>query len=114
MRGHIPNIEIKSNHLLNTELKNCNGYGNKNRYFYNTYTNENDYTHYYIDHYYSKSTEEFIDKINKGDVYITTLKYFMEKVDKYFHQSEITKEKIDFIESKTGLNLSIYRSKAKK
>ena len=38
----------------------------------------------------------------------------MEKVDKYFHQSEITKEKIDFIESKTGLNLSIYRSKAKK
>ena len=114
LRGHIPNIEIKSNHLLNTELKNCNGYGNKNRYFYNTYTNENDYTHYYIDHYYSKSTEEFIDKINKGDVYITTLKYFMEKVDKYFHQSEITKEKIDFIESKTGLNLSIYRSKAKK
>ena len=38
----------------------------------------------------------------------------MQRVDKYFTQSEITKEKIDFIENKTGLNLSLYRSKVKK
>ena len=114
LRGHIPNIEITSNHLLSTSLHNCNGYGNKNRYYYDTYSNQNDYTHYYIDHYYSKSTEEFIDKINKGDPYIETIKYVMQKVDKYFTQSEITREKIDFIENKTGLNLSLYRSKARK
>ena len=105
---------IHLNHLLSTSLRNCNGYGNKNRYYYNTYSNQNDYKHYYIDHYYSKSTEEFIDKINKGDPYIDTLKYIMQKVDKYFSQSEITREKIDYIENKTGLNLSLYRSKAKK
>ena len=114
LRGHISDIEITSNHLLSTSLRNCNGYGNKNRYYYNTYSNQNDYKHYYIDHYYSKSTEEFIDKINKGDPYIDTLKYIMQKVDKYFSQSEITREKIDYIENKTGLNLSLYRSKAKK
>ena len=38
----------------------------------------------------------------------------MEKVSKYFSQSEITNEKLDFIENKTGLNLSFYRSKTKK
>jgi len=114
LRGHIPNIEITNNHLLSTDLHNCNGYGNKNRYYYKTYSNQNDYKNYYIDHYYSKSTEEFIEKLNKGDVYLDTLKYVMQRVDKYFTQSEITKEKIDFIENKTGLNLSLYRSKAKK
>ena len=114
LRGHIPNIEITNNHLLSTDLHNCNGYGNKNRYYYKTYSNQNDYKNYYIDHYYSKSTEEFIEKLNKGDVYLDTLKYVMQRVDKYFTQSEITKEKIDFIENKTGLNLSLYRSKVKK
>ena len=114
LSGHIPNIEITNNHLLSTDLHNCNGYGNKNRYYYKTYSNQNDYKNYYIDHYYSKSTEEFIEKLNKGDVYLDTLKYVMQRVDKYFTQSEITKEKIDFIENKTGLNLSLYRSKAKK
>ena len=114
LRGHIPNIEITNNHLLSTDLHNCNGYGNKNRYYYKTYSNQNDYKNYYIDHYYSKSTEEFIEKLNKGDAYLDTLKYVMQRVDKYFTQSEITKEKIDFIENKTGLNLSLYRSKVKK
>ena len=114
VRGHIPNLTVESNHLCNKRLINCNGYGNSNRYYYDTYSNQNDYKHYYIDHYYSKSTEEFIGKINKGDPYINTLEFVMGKVSKYFHQSEITKEKLDFIENKTGLNLSIYRSKAKK
>ena len=114
LRGHIPNITVKSNHLCNTALINCNGYGNRNRYYYNTFSNQNDYKHYYIDHYYSKSTEEFIGKINKGDPYINTLKYVMGKVEKYFSQSEITKEKLDLIENRTGLNLSEYRNKAKK
>ena len=114
LRGHIPNITVKSNHLCNTDLINCNGYGNRNRYYYNIFSNQNDYKHYYIDHYYSKSTEEFIGKINKGDPYINTLKYVMGKVEKYFSQSEITKEKIDLIENRTGLNLSEYRNKLKK
>ena len=38
----------------------------------------------------------------------------MGKVEKYFSQSEITKEKIDLIENRTGLNLSEYRNKLKK
>ena len=114
VRGHIPNLTVESNHLLNKRLINCNGYGNSNRYYYDTYSNQNDYKNYYIDHYYSKSTEEFIEKVNKGDPLKNTLEYIMEKVSKYFSQSEITNEKLDFIENKTGLNLSFYRSKTKK
>ena len=114
VRGHIPNLTVESNHLCNKKLINCNGYGNSNRYYYDTFSNQNDYKNYYIDHYYSKSTEEFITKINKGDPLKNTLEFVMGKVSKYFSQSEITVEKLDLIENKTGLNLSIYRSKAKK
>ena len=114
VRGHIPNLTVESNHICNKKLINCNGYGNSNRYYYDAFSNQNDYKNFYIDHYYSKSTEEFINKINKGDPLKNTLEFKMEKVSKYFSQSEITQEKINFIESKTGLNLSIYRKKAKK
>ena len=114
VRGHIPNLTVESNHICNKKLINCNGYGNSNRYYYDAYTNQNDYKNFYIVHYYSKSTEEFINKLNKGDSLKNTLEYKMERVSKYFSQSEITQEKLNFIESKTGLNLSIYRKKAKK
>ena len=114
VRGHIPNLTVESNHLCNKKLINCNGYGNSNRYYYDTYTNQNDYKNFYIDHYYSKSTEEFIDKLTKGDSLKNNIEYQIERVSKYFSQSEITHAKLNFIENKTGLNLSIYRKKAKK
>ena len=107
MRGHIPGITIKTVHGCNHDkkYKNCNGFGNLYKH-YGPYATENDYKYYYIDHYYSKSTEEFINKLNKGDAYHMDIEYSIWRIDKYFKQSQFTEEKRKMIENRTGLNLS--------
>ena len=52
---------------------------------------------------------EFVQKLLKNDLIYTSVRYKIFWVSKYFDQSEITKEKIDFIENRTGLNLSKFR-----
>ena len=64
---------------------------------------------YYIDHFYSKSTEEFINKLNKGDALFRDNR--LDRIRTYFSQNKITKEKIDYFENHTGLNLSDYRKR---
>ena len=109
LKGHIKNITIENQHYCNYELKNCNGFGKFNTSI-NVYTKEPDYYYYYIDHYFSKSTEEFIQKIIKGDcLYKDDIKY--NKIERYFNQSNPTKEKINLIEKKLGFNLDKYRFK---
>ena len=108
VRGNNSHAKFKNIHLFNTDLRNCNGYGNENKFIMH-YSTEPDYTNYYIDHYYSKSTEEFINKLTRGDAYSTSTEYYLIRVEKYFNQSEMTKEKIDMIEKGTGLNLSKFR-----
>ena len=66
-----------------------------------------------MDHYYSKSTEEFIKKITKGDACRLDKSYTMERIDKYFIQSEITLEKIKMIEEKVHVNLTKYKEMIK-
>ena len=107
MRGHIPNIKINNAHVCNfaKKYKNCNGFGHSNKNF-GIFAGEKDYKHYFIDHYYCKSTEEFINKINKGDALFSSQRYMLHRVDKYFSQSEFTEEKRQMIEKGTGLNLS--------
>ena len=70
-------------------------------------TDISDLNYYYIDHYYSKSTEEFINKLNKGDALFRDNR--MERIQTYFSQNKITKEKIDYFENSTGLNLSKFK-----
>lgn len=106
LKGHIPNINIENQHRCNDNLKNCDGFGKSNTSS-GFYTKEPDYYYYYIDHFFSKSTEELIDKIKKGDVYHGHMQF--NKVERYFNQSNINKEKIDLIEKKLGLNLSKYK-----
>ena len=87
LRGHIPNIKINSLHRLNYKLKACNGFGKNN--------NKTDFKYYYIDHYYFKSTEEFINKINRGDAYYSSNnKLKFNKIKFYFAFNKITLEKI--------------------
>lgn len=108
LRGHIPNITINCIHTINKEYKNCNGYGHQNM-INNIWSTEPDYKRYYIDHYYCKSTEEFIDKINRGDPLYNTDKYKMDRIEKYSKQIILTKEKIEMIENRTGLSLLKYK-----
>ena len=111
LKGHIPNIKINCVHTLNPKLKSCDGYGNYKRVT-GIFTFQPDFKNYYIDHYNFKSTEEFINKINKGDV----LHYKdnqMERIKVYFKINKVTNEKIQLIEKRTGLNLSKIRNKPK-
>ena len=106
VRGNIENINIHCIYAIDSSLYNCDGFGEK-KPVKHIITLQPDYENYYIKHYYSKSTEEFIDKIMRTDAYykdavgITNF-----KIHRYFSYSKVTKEKLDLIENRTNLNLS--------
>ena len=109
LRGHIPNVVINCVHKLTLNLKGCDGFGNPQVIRFID-THNSDFTYYYIDHYYSKSVEEFVEKLNKGDVLQGQrpwLKYL--RLDNYFTRNNITLDKLNFIENRTHLNLTQYR-----
>ena len=107
-RGHKPKIEIKDVHNLYNTYKNCDGFGKPAKI--NGISCEiSDFEYYYIDHYNFKSTEEFIDKINKGDV-LYYKDNIMDRIRTYFGINKITIEKIEFIEKETKMNLSEFRN----
>ena len=112
IRGNITGMKIENMHYINRKYQNCNGYGNKNK-VNNVSPTEPNYENYYIIHYYSKSTEEFISKLTRGDAVSTSTGYYLHRVKKYFDQSEMTKEKLDMIEKATKLNLSKFREQLK-
>ena len=82
----------------NNNLSSCDGFGKFNKDVKNSiFTNVPDYKFYYIDHFYFKSTEEFINKLNKGDVLHENINGIkMQKVDLYFYINNITSKKIDY------------------
>lgn len=106
IKGNLRNIKIICPHILSTLPKNCDGFGKKREISF--MMNEPDFEYYYIDHYYGKSTEEFIEKINKTDVYFKN-DVRINKIRSYFSFNKITKKKIDYIENETGINLSEFR-----
>ena len=113
LRGHIPNVVIKCVHKLTRKLKGCNGFGNP-EVIHGFHTLNSDFKFYYIDHYYSKSLEEFVEKINKGDVLQGQRDLFKyARINSYFRRNRITLEKINFIENHTKLNLTKYKVKLK-
>lgn len=109
IRGHMENITMNCIHRGNTNLKNCNGFGHVNTTDF-IFTKEPDIEYYYYDHYYSKSTEEFIQKVQRGDA-LFNMGFKLNRINKYFEESELTLEKILMIENSTGLNLSQYKAK---
>ena len=109
LRGHIPNVVINCVHKLTQKLKGCNGFGNP-QVIKSVSTPNSDFRFYYIDHYYSKSVEEFVEKLNKGDVLngqSASFKYARIRI--YFKENNLTLEKLKFIENHTKLNLTKYK-----
>ena len=104
LRGHIPNINITNFHCISINLKTCDGFGIEREYL------KPNYKYYYFKHYYCKSTEEFIDKLKKGDVH--TIENII-KIKFYFSYNKITNEKLNYIEKQTGENLTDYKYKIK-
>ena len=110
IKGNLKNIIITCPHILSSLPKNCDGFGKKREI---NFMMKPDYEYYYIDHYYCKSTEEFIEKINKTDVFYKS-DIRINKIRSYFSFNEITKKKIDYIEKQTGINLLEFRIKLNK
>ena len=107
LKGNIANLSIIHVHKLNYNLKFCDSFGKLNSkaliFKYN-----------YIKHYYFKSTEEFIEKLNKGDSFYNntdTIKFL--KIKSYFESNKVTLEKINYIENKARISLSFFRKKYK-
>ena len=96
-------------HYLNPKLTCCDGFGN----IISNLIKKRDLKYYYIDHYYTKSTEEFIEKIMKGDVNSGDERRFG-IIATYFEINKITLEKINYIENKTLLKLNDIRKKMEK
>ncbi len=107
LRGNI-NIEINNVHYLNSKLISCDGFG-KIKEVQGISTNESDHYYYYIDHYWSKSTEEFINKLVRGDVALGNIYPYNGKIDIYFAINDITLNKINYIENKTKYNLTKFK-----
>ena len=114
LRGHIPNLKFKVMHIFDRKIKGCNGDGEIQELNKFDHMKNPDYENFYIDHYYSKSLEEFVEKINKGDVYFENAEFFkMHRIKRFFKINDLTIEKIKYIEENTGLDLKHYRHKLK-
>lgn len=113
IRGNITNFKIENSYWLDKNINGCNGYGKEVGIKLNR-MKEQDFKNYYIDHYFCKSVDEFIEKINwKDEIWGYNNKFILETVDNYFSYNIMTIEKIEYIEKKTGLNLSEYKAKLK-
>ena len=112
IKGNI-DIRILDVHILNSKLISCDGFGNiMDNSFNSFYSNNSDHYYNYIDHYYTKSTEEFVNKLMRGGgVHGMNKEFEKRRIDIYFNLNEITLDKINYIENKTKINLSKYRTK---
>lgn len=122
IKGGIKGIRINSTahcYLLNNNyhLIKCNGFGEQitqNGFL----TDKTDYDFYYIDHFFCKSTEEFVNKLVKGDalkIGKALEKYKINRIKRYFKYNILTKKKIEIIEKglKLKLNLSSFKNEIK-
>ena len=113
LKGNI-DINITDVHILSRNLTSCDGFGNR-KDIQNIVTNTSDFEYYYIDHYYCKSTEEFINKLTRGSVYFGFDKeHMLRRINVYLSYNKITEDKLKLIENATKFNLSYYRNKIKK
>lgn len=111
LKGHIPNISIDCLHNLAHGLKSCDGYGLKSNKT-GMKTMRPDYKNNYINHYYGKSLEEFVEKLKKGCAANGKTNISMiAKINRYFEIYDINEKKVKFLERETGLNLSAYKRK---
>ena len=111
VRGKLPKLSIQSIHFGNKKYNMCDGFGNK-RNLTGIYTNKTDFEYYYFIHYFSKSTEEFINKIKRGDAIYKHKVYG--NILKYFIINRITLEKINMFERELKINLSKYKEQIQK
>ena len=109
IRGNIKDINVKSCHLVDKDIKpRCNGFGQiitslGIRCHLPTYI-------YYIHHYRFKSTEEYLNKISRGDCLLgNNDRIKNSKLYKYFIFNKINPSKINYINNSIGLNTTLLK-----
>lgn len=112
IRGHIKDLKINNIFTINDEINGCNGNG-KQLNLKSVKMEESDYEKYYIDHYFYKSLDEFVEKLNSGDADLGNNKKAIDIINDYFTYNKLTLEKIEYIEKKTKLDLSKYKTTIK-
>ena len=106
IRGNIIQLRIKSTHVLDKNIVNCNGFGETLK-LKSKFCRKPDLKYYYIDHYEYKSLEEFIDKINKGDcLFGYGINRKLGRIHRYFKYNNITLKKFKFMQEKINLNIT--------
>ena len=121
IKGDINDLKIQTTYRVYLANKQdnlilCNGFGN----FVDPKiikTNITDYYYYYVDHFYCKSTEEFINKLKKGDSLQTGKaleNYKLQRIKRYFKYNKFNSEKIKIIEKELKINSSIINNLIKK
>ena len=101
-------LNLHTYSLINN-INGCNGRGQEVEL--NSFgMEEQDFENYYIDHYFSKSLDEFIEKLKRGDANMgKDNNSFIKIIGNYFEYNKMTKEKIEYIENGIGLDLSEYK-----
>lgn len=116
IRGNISNIKFGNPHFIKDINNACNGFGRLIKIKkYSIHLDNPDHNNFYFDHFYFKSSEEYLEKLNKGSVFYGIKRGFgLYWFKIYFAFNKITKEKLDYFENKTGTNLSLFREKISK
>ncbi len=111
IRGNLTNIIFTNPHFINN-ITSCDGFGNilTNKYN-NIHLDKPDHKKFYFDHFYFKSSDEYLEKLDKGCVFYGIKRgYGLYWFKLYFAINKITKEKLDYFENKTNTNLSVFRN----
>ena len=98
LRGNISNFLISNHshtsHVITDSVDACNGFGKNIKLNFEYLMKNSDTKYFYIDHYYSKSTEEFVKKLNKGSaVNGQDEKFKLFRIFRYFNINKIKNNK---------------------
>lgn len=114
IRGNISNFIIANNthttHIITNSVKACNGFGKEIILDEEFYLPNSDAKYNYIDHFFSKTIEEFVDKIKKGSaVNSNSGKFRLFRIIRFFSINKLNKIKYNYIINNFGKNFNIIK-----
>lgn len=110
LRGNKKSLNFSYYYLISKNFSGCNGNGKKSVLINDKKMKNPDFENYYIDHYYFKSIEEFIEKINRGDNYFGKGIFLkIVRIKRFFRYNKVTSKKLKYIEKYTGIDLSDFK-----
>ena len=111
LRGNIPNFTISkishTSHIITGSVKGCNGFGKEVKLDKDYCMENSDSKYYYIDHFYTKSLEEFVQKVKRGSaVHGKKLDFKLFRLIRFFNINKFKNDKYKYILDNLGINLT--------